>query len=495
MVSLWPWKGSDTSPAGFEKTLSTLSGKIARATARLDTHRQRARRYKVLWTLYTSFAYLLCSIILTLVLGWQHWGPIEYTAVAGGPVVIYVVRLALDTYYQYRISNTQSYLDDLQKQRDKTIEKLKEATKYNSTQQLLEKYGGDSPQRSGQQKGPASGTGPGGAANKKRDPRMRVSLPAPSGRTGIAPPPTANIPRLQPGSVPTTPMRSPPMHDQRGPPQPSNLNPNQYQQEPSQQPPQLADEPGFAPNAFPPSYNQPPPAQQQHFDPHQSHWYDRILDVLLGEDETLPKNRLALICTQCRLVNGQAAPGIRNLEELGRWRCGSCGAWNGQESETKKALAGIQEAAAQSDIGGRGASPAVHSRNRSQSQPPVILEPSRGTEGAWEPVSGRASVSSEMGSGNLSTGDGTDASVVVGPTSSEGEGEEYGDDEVGEQSGAEDYGAVEVPAEEDGGDKKGLRKRSSGRGKKAELGLELSPDEDSVIAARTRSKSPRKSPR
>lgn len=99
------------------------------------------------------------------------------------------------------------------------------------------------------------------------------------------------------------------------------------------------EEPGFAPNAFsstPPQYVE------------QSHWYDRLLDVLLGEDETQPKNRLALICSTCRIVNGQAPPGIKTLEELGRWRCGNCGAWNGEESEAKKVLAGIRKEQQQS---------------------------------------------------------------------------------------------------------------------------------------------------
>ncbi|KAK2808478.1 hypothetical protein FQN50_004686 [Emmonsiellopsis sp. PD_5] len=487
MVTLWPWRGSDNSPAGFEKTLSTLSGKISRATARLDTHRQNARRYKALWTLYTTFAYLLYSIILALVLGWQHWGAVEYSAVAGGPVFIYIVRLSLDTYYQYRISSTVKYLDGLQKERDATIEKLKEATKYNSTLQLLEKYGGESPKRTGSPKETDSGTGGGNGGNKKRDPRMRASLPFQPGRTGIAPPPTANI-RPQPGSMPTTPIRSPPM-GQRGPPPPSNLNP---QLQPPRQP---TDEPGFAPNAFPPS-------QPQHADSLEPHWYDRILDVLLGEDETLPKNRLALICSQCRLVNGQAAPGIRTLEEVGRWRCGSCGAWNGQESETKRALAGIQEAAEAASTST--ATNAGHNRHRSQSHPhplsqqqPIILEPSRpssGTDGAWEPVSARGSVSSEIGSGNFSPGEGTDASMVVAPTSSEGEfdeaeEEEYvsgvagsgndDDEDSGEQAEAE-----EEPADVDVGSK-GARKRAQGGKGKAKL------EPGGGIAARTRSKSPK----
>jgi hypothetical protein len=63
----------------------------------------------------------------------------------------------------------------------------------------------------------------------------------------------------------------------------------------------------------------------------QAHWYDRILDALLGEDETQPKNRLAMICSECRLVNGQAPPGTRTIDDIGRWRCGDCGAWNGNE--------------------------------------------------------------------------------------------------------------------------------------------------------------------
>lgn len=64
--------------------------------------------------------------------------------------------------------------------------------------------------------------------------------------------------------------------------------------------------------------------------------------MLLGDDETQPKNRIALLCTTCRLVNGQAAPGIKTPEELGRWRCASCGAWNGHESEASQVLANIR---------------------------------------------------------------------------------------------------------------------------------------------------------
>lgn len=67
------------------------------------------------------------------------------------------------------------------------------------------------------------------------------------------------------------------------------------------------------------------------------------MDAVLGEDETQARNRIAMICQNCRLVNGQAPPGIRTLEELGRWRCSSCQALNGVESEEKKILNRITE--------------------------------------------------------------------------------------------------------------------------------------------------------
>lgn len=60
---------------------------------------------------------------------------------------------------------------------------------------------------------------------------------------------------------------------------------------------------------------------------------------MLGEDEHLAKNRVVLLCQNCRMVNGQAPPGVKTLEELGRWRCQSCGAWNGvQAAEAAKVV-------------------------------------------------------------------------------------------------------------------------------------------------------------
>ena len=237
---------------------------------------------------------------------------------------IYLGRLALMTYYSYRTSSLQTHLEVLQTQRDETIDKLKAATKYNSTQQLLEKYGGvPSPKTAVSQRN---------ASNAKSKPAQQSPTTTGVSRTGIAPPPTANIPgRNGPASLPSTPQRTPlDTSSTLGRPlnSPSAASPAATAQPIS--PPAITAE--FAPNAFsaPPQYSALPDNPR---------WYDRLMDVLLGEDETLPKNRMALICKHCRLVNGQAPPGIKRPEDLGKWRCAACGGWNGEENEGEKLVA------------------------------------------------------------------------------------------------------------------------------------------------------------
>ncbi|GAB7346734.1 hypothetical protein MBLNU459_g1844t1 [Dothideomycetes sp. NU459] len=324
MVSFWPFKGHDSSAASFEKLLSALSAKINKESARNDKLRQSQRRYRVLWTLYTSFAYILAALILTLVTGWSNWTAAEYTGLAGGPLVIYGVRTGLDAYFNYRVAASQTYLNDLNKQRDTAIAKLKEATKYNSTQQLLDKYGGkpEAPQ-------------PLPSGSRRVSGRQDKPAQAPVQRTGIAPPPTANIPGRQQPQFPISPpgARPPQQNGQRNRQQASQFPP---QHAPSPQPQSPADPTAeFAPNAFTSAAQ---PSTQEYTTGGGPRWYDRILDVVLGDDETQPKNRIVLICQSCRLVNGQAPPGTRSLDSLGQWRCSACGVMNGHEGEAKQMI-------------------------------------------------------------------------------------------------------------------------------------------------------------
>lgn len=42
-------------------------------------------------------------------------------------------------------------------------------------------------------------------------------------------------------------------------------------------------------------------------------------------------------------MNGQAPPGIKNLVDVGRWRCAQCGAWNGEADEATKLVDQMKE--------------------------------------------------------------------------------------------------------------------------------------------------------
>lgn len=225
--------------------------------------------------------------------------------------MLYGVRTGFDAWYNYRISTSQDYLDSLYKERDATIEKLKEATKYNSTEQLLKKYGSPRPSISGESGG-----------EKKPKPPSSATMKNQGGdRIFIQPPPTANIQRAPTQQqFPPSPQQPSPMSARPRPPEPRPMSPVG-----------VSPTAEFAPNAFDtnlqytsaPSYGE-------------SRWYDRILDALLGEDEMQAKNRFALICQKCRLVNGQAPPGAKTLEDVGRWRCQGCGAMNGVENEAER---------------------------------------------------------------------------------------------------------------------------------------------------------------
>lgn len=249
--------------------------------------------------------------------------PISFKNLAYPQCSIYLVRLAVTTTYNIRISKIQARSDTLQKQRDATIEKLKAATRYNTTQELLKKYGGTPPSKE--------------RSDEKSSPKnlsTQKSSPASGqGRTGFVPPPTANIPgRNVPVSLPGTPQQvTPGLRNQNGPSSAAAaVAPWQAS------PPRMSPSAEFAPNAF---SSAPQYAQQSHG----PRWYDRLMDLVLGEDETLPRNRLALICHHCRLVNGQAPPGVQRLEDMGSWRCMGCGTMNGEEKEETKLLKQMQE--------------------------------------------------------------------------------------------------------------------------------------------------------
>jgi len=245
---------------------------------------------------------------------------------------IYVTRTSLAGYYTYRIDTLTSKLKDQQAERAKTIQKLKDATKYDTTLELLEKYGGPEQRPRSRRDSGSEGEGkePG---HGKKPPHVlggqpHVNIP---GRTGLPPPPTANIQRRPPPDL-----------------LPGAPNPDIHPPAPFSGSVPVTEE--FAPNAF----NQPPPPPAaalslQSYGQYEGpgagpHWYDRIMDLLLGEDEMAAKNRIVLICQTCRLVNGQAPPGTKRLSDVGMWKCMGCGAMNGEMDEGKKLVREVLEA-------------------------------------------------------------------------------------------------------------------------------------------------------
>lgn len=212
-------------------------------------------------------------------------------------------------------------MEELHQQREKTIEKLKDATKYNTTQELLKKYG-DSPTPNNNL-GMVIESEP-----KPRDGDNRILGPE---KPSSIPPPTANIPRKSRREYNLSQATLPPLAE--------NVSSAAIQIGAAHRKPSalLHTTAEFAPNAFPAAAPQYASSDQG------AQWYDRLIDVLLGEDESLPRNRLALICIKCRLVNGQAPKGAKRPEDVGTWRCFGCGSLNGDETETTKPIATVEE--------------------------------------------------------------------------------------------------------------------------------------------------------
>lgn len=242
---------------------------------------------------------------------------------AGGPVVIYLVRTLSNAYFSFRIDALEARLKDLQTERAKTIQKLKDATKYDSTLELLEKYGGSGEKRNQPKEGAQDDTSDNGQQkNGKRD-RRGTGPEGSGGRINIPPPPTANIQR-RPVSAPG-PSPGASEHRQLSPSHMPQLQVPLMEHQPTEE---------FAPNAG------PLPGSYSQYDMNSGppRWYDRIMDLMLGEDEMAPKNRIVLICQKCRLVNGQAPPGTKSLSEMGAWKCMSCGTLNGEMDEGKRII-------------------------------------------------------------------------------------------------------------------------------------------------------------
>ncbi|KAK6341671.1 hypothetical protein TWF696_008739 [Orbilia brochopaga] len=394
MVSLWPWSGQDNSPGAFEKKLSSLATQILDHEKRLNSLRTRGRRLKALWTLYTIIAWVIYATILGLVVGLDRANVYQLAGLGGSPFVFYLVRRIIKNYYEWRVSNVETSLEALREQQKETIEKLKAVTKYDSTQALLDKYtktatttgAQPSPNQPGKNepKQPGSGSQPNtppASLRKRQNLSAKTagiaSQPSPNQQKPDAPPapPLAQLPHLPPqqGLPPNVPP--PPPHMMAGMP------------------------PG---TGLPPMSHIAPPVPEE---PRQPQWYDRFLDVLLGEDEMSAKNRYALICSNCRQVNGLAPPGTTNVEDI-RYICGRCGAENGKPA-VSELIGKVAEEAGISDSSKTGSGSKSKSKAKARrGEDSVIYE-----DEDYEPVA--AGTTDGEFRGTESSGSGIEETVVV----------------------------------------------------------------------------------
>ena len=229
------------------------------------------------------------KIAIMLVFPTMYVSSLEYTYER-----VFGMRRSVRWWYTRRIEREIQEKETLKTRLDEKIEELKEKSDYYNTQQLLERYDSKS-----------SSTNPSNT-EKLRDQHI------PSGenlRQQQQPPPnlrqrgTSNLP------IPVLPPPITPSTFAPTPPQPNV--------------------PQFHPSAF-----SPPPSPSLPESPHSKTFLDRVLDLLVGEDENAADHRYALICRHCRAHNGLAPPGERG-EEVG-YLCGRCGGWNGPEPNKQK---------------------------------------------------------------------------------------------------------------------------------------------------------------
>jgi len=180
------------------------------------------------------------------------------------------VRRTVTWWYTRRIEKELHGKDLLKTRLDEKLEELKEKSDYYTTQQLLQRYDSKSSPRAAPEKVPSPPI-----EHSSSYVRQRIPLPPPPTFPLDQPPPQINIPQFHPSAF------TPPPTSPASPPAPKGV-------------------------------------------------FDRLLDLLVGEDETSPEHRYALICSRCRTHNGLAPPGETALQ-VG-YICARCGQWNGPET-------------------------------------------------------------------------------------------------------------------------------------------------------------------
>lgn len=216
------------------------------------------------------------------------------SAIDNSKCSVYGVRTGVTWWFTRKIERETQQKELLKTRLDEKIEELKEKSDYYNTQQLLERYDSKALPRST-------------SDEKFHDPAQAQSPQHNPSTEGIRQQPSMETLRQRGNSRASLPPLPPPITPASFvSPKPQNI-------------------PQFHPSAF-----SPPPSPNLAPQEHRSKTFlDRVLDLLVGEDENAADHRYALICRHCRAHNGLAPPGERG-EDVG-YLCGRCGGWNGPD--------------------------------------------------------------------------------------------------------------------------------------------------------------------
>ncbi|KAG0337626.1 hypothetical protein BG004_007566 [Podila humilis] len=330
----------------YEKILSDLDNNIRRAEIRLSAITLREKRLLSLWLLYSILAWFGYIGVFGLYLhdelydDTQRWA-IAFSVILLGLPIIFIGQSVISRWYKRKKSNEESQLSLLRADQRLKVEELKKKTAYYSTRTLLERYDPSS-QRSGR---PMSMGQDGKPLNMQ--PRQQQAGPM-MGEAGLR----------HRGANPVGPAgpmgASSAMNQRTGAPQGLQpMSPQQHKQlhqqhpHPQQQFQQL----------------------QQPIAPAQRHWYDKIVDVIVGDEG--PESRYALICSKCYVHNGLVLP--QEIDDI-QFACKNCNFLNPSKKKIRLGLA-TPRISTSSTRSGTTEPDNNHNYNQQQQQHHSMLQP------------------------------------------------------------------------------------------------------------------------
>ncbi|RIA93507.1 hypothetical protein C1645_762172 [Glomus cerebriforme] len=315
----------------YEKILSELDDDIGRAEVRLREIRIRERSALIIWIVYSMLVYVAYVAgywyFVYMSIEEEGWDFMKIAPVFTGPFLIVIGYRFLALWYKRKETNEISQLEHLRAKQRLKVEELKKKTGYYTTKTLLERYDSSKGQVN-QQNAPVQPiqnvpVRPGQPINPNLRQRNVTNSPVP-GINGINGDPRSNgtlsVESHVGGNVPHS-------------------------------------------NSFDQSSPNP-------ITPLQRRWYDKLVDVIVGDDE----QKYALICQTCFTWNGLAYPA--DFEDV-QYYCKKCNHFNpsrrSQSNETSlSAPSSLTNGDPLTPRRGRSTTPRPMSRNNSSDPEKVI---------------------------------------------------------------------------------------------------------------------------